>query len=353
MSDAARFFRNALIFGGLFIVGYAPVLYFNVVIDPDGVFRTDFSTQPVMPNMRFIKMRYILAHPDQFDSFAFGSSRTDAVDASRIPDGKWYNFFTQGGYPKEHLEDIEYLLANGVRIRNILIGVDDVSYTTDPKSRAGNMSVRPYRRGLDAFRYYRDEILHVPTWFYVKTVLDPKERYEYDIEGSGRYLDVQAERFIEEHPDIHVKDTEKFPIEKGWLVHNTYRIDETIQDLRRIMELCRANGIRLTVFVNPMHESVYRELDTERYTDFLRKLSTVTEFYDFSGMNEVTTDALLYYGNSHYRPIVGDAMLRVMFGTTSTLDVKDFGVLVTPANADDHAARILREFPTSTRPAAP
>ena len=99
----------------------------NYVVDSYGIFRTDFSRQKRPPNQHFIKMRHVIANPSRYDSFLFGSSRVGKIDVSLIKDGRFYNLYYAEAVPAEYLKDLKILLSEGVKIRNVLIGLDDFS----------------------------------------------------------------------------------------------------------------------------------------------------------------------------------------------------------------------------------
>ena len=99
----------------------------NIERDPLGILRGDFSGVRQEPDQHFVKMRYILSHPDRYDSFAFGSSRMAKIDLSRAGDG-WYCLSYSQGASDEWLADLKQLLAAGVPVRRLLIGLDDASF---------------------------------------------------------------------------------------------------------------------------------------------------------------------------------------------------------------------------------
>ena len=60
-----------------------------------------------------------------------------------------------------------------------------------------------------------------------------------------------------------------------------------------------------------------------------RELAGISDYYDFSGLNSVTTNNYYYYETSHYRLLVGDMMLKVMLGEPDVQVPPGFGVHVT------------------------
>ena len=90
---------------------YAFILHvvFPVIVDPFNVFHADnIRTNGVELNKNYIKTRYILKHPDRFDSFLFGSSRVGAIHTDKIPGLRTYNMTYSAGLPSEHLANIRH-----------------------------------------------------------------------------------------------------------------------------------------------------------------------------------------------------------------------------------------------------
>jgi hypothetical protein len=92
-----------------------------------------------------------------------------------------------------------------------------------------------------------------------------------------------------------------------------------------------------------MHKFTYLEAQLERFAQFKKELAGITDFWDFSGINSVTTNNYNYYESSHYRPFVGDMLLKVMFGAPAVKAPADFGRYVTAQNIDAHLHQQCRE----------
>ncbi len=135
-------------------------------------------------------------------------------------------------------------------------------------------------------------------------------------------------------PAKHAKD----PIfQKPWLSEGD-RMGETLEEIRETVDLLKAHGVRLIVFINPIHKATYLATGLEKFFLFEKELSRITDFYDFSGLNSITTNNYYYYETSHYRLKVGALILARIFNDSSVKVPDDFGVLVTKGNIDQHLA---------------
>ena len=86
-------------------------------------------------------------------------------------------------------------------------------------------------------------------------------------------------------------------------------------DIATITEFCREHDIKLILFTNPIYETTYKDAVDCGYFDFLRKVSEKCEFYNFSSLNNFTTDPRYYFESSHYRPALGLLVEKMLFGT--------------------------------------
>ena len=116
------------------------------------------------------------------------------------------------------------------------------------------------------------------------------------------------------------------------------RMVEALEELRETVDLLKTHGVRLIVFINPIHKATYLATGLDKFFLFEKELSGITSFYDFSGLNSITTNNYYYYETSHYRRNVGALMLARIFNDSSVKVPEEFGVLVTRDNIDQHIA---------------
>lgn len=300
------------------------LMVFDYCMDEYGIFHGDYSDPKSAVPQHFVKIRYLLEHPHRYDAFCFGSSRVESLDLSRIDNGlTYYNMTYTEGLPQEWLEDLRLLIANGVTIKQVLIGLDDISYINDPRGYKNNLFRAHYEKYN--WRTYLAFLTVRPFAFHAAD-----QKIIYDVYGTGRTYHCITEQLIEEDPDKHIRDP-KFK-ESSHQIGD--RVDATISELREIKQLAEENGIDLIVFINPTHKTTYLALDRTEFDVFKRKLADVTGYYDFGGLNSVTENNYNYYDTAHYRPLVGNMMIDRMFGTGTP--PQDFGVWVTENNVEEH-----------------
>ncbi len=319
------------------------VALLNYIVDPYGFFRYgtwrhDVSHQYSGTSKNFIKTRYVAQNPRKYDCLIFGSSRVNGLDGRQIKDATCYNMNYGDGLPRNHLDNLRYILHKGARPRIVLIGLDEFSYKEDPAEHF-----------TDYMRYPYPPAVHQSTaLFYLKYLLryssrsmkEPLEGFEgkrqparYDHYGTGlENGSPEAERIIEADRIKYAKDT-RF---QEAMITQGDRTGKTLEEIRETVDLLKAHGIRLIIFINPIHKATYLATGLEKFFLFEKELSNITSFYDFSGLNSITTNNYYYYETSHYRRNVGALMLARMFDDSSVKVPADFGVLVTRKNIGQH-----------------
>lgn len=329
----------------------------NYTVDLYGFFRKDLTKQLVEPNQNFLKVRYITGSAVPFDSFIFGSSRVANILVQNIDNGgRWYNMTYSGGLPQEHLMNIEYMVKKGMKIKELLIGLDEFSFQINPDDHARLWTTKLYSpvQGESEVLFYLRYIFHFPDIKVLQTAYKeyqarkrPQNREkktifsEYDFYGNGQLTFRAMDDQINQNPEKHRTDSKFLKPYKSYN-DETDNSATALASLKRIVDLARTNGIKLTIFINPIHKVTYLSTNHERFFSFKRRLSSICAYYDFSGLNAVTQDNLNYYETSHYRPIIGDRILRSIFAANGS--DSGFGELVTADSVERHIARQREEI---------
>jgi hypothetical protein len=164
-----------------------------------------------------------------------------------------------------------------------------------------------------------------------------------DIHDSGRVLCRTCDELIEKDPEMHMRDA-KFDNPVCYAGDN---LASTLENMRELVAVAKENNINLTIFINPLHKTTYLATNWEQLFAFKKGLAAITDYYDFSGLNSITTDNYYYYETSHYREMVGDMMLKRMFGGPSVSVPSDFGLLVTRQTVDAHLKKLAGQLNNS------
>jgi hypothetical protein len=329
-----KFFKKIGLFITIVALFFSPIFYFNLIIDPYGIFRKDYKSQNVEPNGHFVKMRFLLRNPDRFDSFIFGNSRANNIDIQRLPNGKWYNLYYSLGYPREHLFDIIDLENHSIKIKNILLCLDMSSYMVN-YNREHDLLRKSYPNSIfGQIKSYIQYIFEVPSFEYYREVRRTNSSSIYsNFFATGRAVNEDKEKFIVENKSAHASDPKFFsPTNMGYENHKA----AALKDIQDIIFFCREHAINIKILINPIHKVSFLATDYQSFFDFLRQLASITNYTDFSGINKITTNNFFYYETSHYRPIVGEAMINYAFYNKRIDSIPEFGAFIKKGNVELH-----------------
>lgn len=307
-----------------------------VAIDPYNVFHIEnLRDNGIEPNKNFLKTEYIIRHPDKFDAFLFGSSRVSSIHTDKIKDYRCYNMTYSEGVPKEHLDNLKVMLEHGVSPRMVMVGVDSISYMIDSEVHKQIRLRYPYpmntRERIEFYLQYLEPIMAVEslktTWFEPRSV-----SYDWRIYDMGWTLDYGVESSMDwsqAKPD--------------WTFQYENRTPQALEEIRALKNLCDANGIELILFTNPMHPLTYQKALENGYREFLLGLSEIADFYNFSGLNDITMNNDNYLETSHYKPHVGDMILESIFEgkAEERLLQQGFGVYVTKESCKEFLEKYM------------
>ncbi|NPD45558.1 MULTISPECIES: hypothetical protein [unclassified Lentimicrobium] len=332
----------------LFIVT-APILYFNIIVDPYGVFFGNYRNSKLEPNKRYMKMKHVLNSPDRYHSFIFGSSRVNALNPARINNSKYYNMTYSAGIPKAHYQDICNLISHGVKIENLLISLDfeGILYGVEA-SENDLLRKKPPSTFIEKIKFFQSYIFYLPSWNYINLfytkgspLIDRSLVFENGItynsffeslSNKGKLAHNSSSRFLKP------SGARKFPS----------RLNITIKEIENIVNLAKEHEINIQFFINPVHATTILNLDLERYYRGLEMLSELTDFYDFSDLNSITTNNLNYFETSHFTQGVGDLVIARIFNQYHPQLPNDFGRKVSKLNIIDHIehhkAQVKRYF---------
>lgn len=276
---------------------------FPIWLDPYNVFHYDhIRFNGVEPNQIFIKTRYILKNPDRFDSFLFGSSRVGMIDVSKIKEGRFYNMNYSEGLPQENLDNLKIFIANGLKISNVWLGIDNISCFTDPERHKKSLMRRFYPMDGNLFKFYLPYVNCSKAFRSLDTILGAKKsdgKREKDFYATGNSWLSQ---------EMNLDEKANRP---AWEKHYAPRFGEAVKEIKAIADLCEENGIKLKVFANPLYIDTYKKCLEEGYGDFLDELAKVVPYYDFSTIPQ-TTNRNDFVETSHYRFEVGDYLIKCL-----------------------------------------
>jgi len=305
------------------------------------------ASYPDGMNQHLFNTEYVLRDPGQFDSFFFGTSRIWVMDVAKIPQGRFYNMSYSEGLPVQHLAIIKAFLEKGVKIENVVVGLDGFCFDKPPADHETQLMrmMHPDAGGpnrlklLGLYFFRKPDLVELKGWMERKRNLKPERRFTMDRHGlvlRWRHLD----RFIEEsgkpYFDYRVKKYEP----------KTYKQNITelsFAAIEELIDLSRKHHFRLIFYISPSYYLIDLN-EMEALFKIKKRLVQLADFYDFSGFNSVTTDPMNYYEEVHFRYRVADMVIKRIFDAGTAEAPDDFGVLVTKENIDKHLDKQQRDL---------
>ena len=87
----------------------------------------------------------------------------------------------------------------------------------------------------------------------------------------------------------------------------------TVDIIGKIVNFCNEHNTELILFTNPMHWITYTaSVKDYKYLEFLEGLAEISDFWNFSSLNDITLSNDLYMETSHYYAYVGDMIIDVI-----------------------------------------
>ena len=326
-----RFLIKCTIFFLLVCLCFAP---FFLILDPYNIFHMQMGQElvdnGVEPDKNFVKPLNVMRHMEDYDSLLFGSSRVGFLDVSRMNNGTYYDMMASEGVPAEHVTILKALIKRGFVPKNVLVGVDDISYFVDPSAHDTVLFRKMYPWDgslLDKASFYlsfMDPITNIES-------LDTMREHEVVDEDWSRRLLTTGTENLTIVPNFNTDNMKPY-----WADYYMPR-EEAFEDIKELKELCDENGINLIVFTNPVYGYTYMQDIENGYLDFLDRLADITDYYNFSGFNQWTLSNDYYYENSHYTPELGNEIIDVIFYGKSDENLlsQGFGFHVTKENKDE------------------
>lgn len=330
MKEFKSFSKGLLSAGLLLLIACSPILYYNLIIDPYKVFFSKKTSTYFEPNKQYMKMRHVLRNKNKYDSFIFGSSRVNFIDPEKIKSAHYYNMTYSAGIPWQHYKNIKHLYKKGVKIKNLIIGIDHISLFSPIGEPEWDTPVtKDYPVSfIEKIRFYKSYLLTRPLWKDVKYSNTPGPFDQSKILVTG--IIFPPEKTI----DSTIYVNRNIFLKPFRNISSEYAVEEALASIDSIVTFSKEHNINLKVFINPVHHITYLYQDIDMYFEALKGLSNITDFWDFSDINEVTTNNLYYNETSHYNFNAGDLVIDIIEEQNELKHPKNFGKYITKNTVD-------------------
>lgn len=270
----------------------------NYIKDPYGIFNREYINYKYHPNLNYVKTNYILNNKTKYDSFIFGSSRVGTLNPKKISESKYYNMSISSGVIKEELEILKIFLENDIKIKEIILGIDNFYFFTFPETHLNDFLRMPYvklKNKKERLKIY----LTIP--FYKYRTLIPNSYVKFDINNTGMFI----------WGEIYFDG--KNETSKAKLI----RKEKTLKEIEEFITLCQERKIELKIIFTPqfrkneISDSLDREYEEVR--ELVKNMMNNNSVYDFTSMDKISRDYKYWYDSSHTKPEVGNIILDEIF----------------------------------------
>ena len=309
---------------------------FNLVTDPYGAFGDRFLqwwSYDMTLNPKLAKMRYLEQHHENYDSYIVGSSGSSGLDIealNRALDAKFYNCFFYGTNTRD-FEEIAVWLLEQYPMKNLVLNVSMmIASAYDGQSTAlsklqywkveGSSPLTYYARyltvspaeGLQKLEQWRKQGYLMDAYRVMLPETGAYDKSRRDVEGIGSlgdYLSRPAYDAFNHYPQRS---------------YRTVHLEQAMQTVTRIRDLCQEKGVRLLVICQPSYYKDYQRFDPADRPEFYNALAQVTDYWDFT-LSSLSWDPRYFYDETHFRNALGSMVAARIFGDDSLWMPADFG----------------------------
>ena len=333
----AAFFGTVLLLAVL-------VMGFNFWTDPFGAFGDHFfqwwSYDETM-NPRVAKISYLDQHHDQYDSYIIGASSSSSFPTEQLNtyfDANFYNLVMYGADMLDVEQTCQYLVDH-YTVKNLVVSVyihNAQVYHVEQDPLTYNLHWKV--DGSSPLLFYAKYLLSNPRNGWTKLQRLQTDPY---LQQSYRVFDQQTGACDKSRRDVEpIGDLESYLAKSSYAVFSNYPegsadlpyLEDCMQSIARIRDLCREQGVNLTVVCPPMYYAYLEYYSPEDQAAFRDALAEVTPYWDFT-LSSASYEPRYFYDDTHFRNCLGEMALARMFGDSSVYVPEDFGEYVSQAPA--------------------
>lgn len=356
--------------------------FINYKIDPLGYWASNrgkwdhCSTSYNAMSSRQVKSNYILRKGSQYEAVVFGGSNAGTIDPElieQITGYKTYNYWNSNGDSQDYLELTKFCIKQMPKLKQVIVQISNeefhaaekipalklpyyVTGESPIKEKLSYIFINPYEnvRLWIKKHHSRPNTVAEQTWI-------PKENLH--LLGVEECLtNGKVALFYHQVPDDlmydyvvnktkmggsdDLKSATKVLFEETERDFKTFNV--SIENLKKIKELCDANDVELTVFVGACFINKKARFEGEQYYEWLKQLADITPFWDFSGFFDANLNPFNFYNAFHYNYETADEIIKIIYGKKQN---QDFGFYVTRQNVFDYIesrrlsfARLKQEY---------
>lgn len=306
----------------------------NYIIDPFKVFGSNVFPYQVQLNERFVKIEHLKKNHHKFNAYLFGSSRIGTTDPKLIekyvPNSKFYNFTLSSANLHDYEMHLAFFIKEKYEINTLYLqlDLDDMSDYGQDKSNYLRKLHPEVTNDLISLYYlkYLFGFFPINTHEKINNNLENEKTKRYQLHKGTWTLD-KKELELKRNCQEYVERVSTFNI-KNRRTKTYTTVKPAMKSLKKIIDLCAVNNIKLYVFTTPHNQNKMDTFILDDYENYIRDISKITDFYDFTPYSSVSKNNCNYYEMSHYRPQVARLIAGRIFKDKSIKVPNDFGKFI-------------------------
>ncbi|MEL6673506.1 MAG: hypothetical protein AAFR61_14985 [Bacteroidota bacterium] len=304
------FFQKLFLFALPFLLGIAGIVW----LDPYGFIGADSPEEMESRKHIAFPLNYTFWKYNQYrqqpkPNILLGDSRMEALTEEQVREvsGKDYFNFAYGGGTVPEMIQTFWFASQQTQLKKVVMGLNFGRYNAFVKENrcqeAQNLLDYPYmylfnQSVLKSSFYLMKEKLGGTKTQIGKPLMDREAFWEHQ-------LDFLARRFYQEYA---------YP-------------ESFFHQLKEIADYCATHEIALSFVILPTHaelqDQIIRYGRQQELTKYKADLHLLGRVYDFHQKNELTLDKERYKDPFHFKPEVGEVVIKEVIGTCGMAQVVD------------------------------
>ena len=320
----------------------------NFIFNPDGFFRPKYWSEPVFSPVdgRNSKPSYIATNAEKFSCVIIGGSNAGFLRTKTVQEltgQACFNSYVTSGFFCDYLCLVDFYAKTMPNLNEIILNIsnNEIEFEKDTKKNP-HTAMPIYLCKKFELHPFLKSLMKIPSVKYF--LKETPQRHELDNTEFGEHDDVydgndeeQMQKMVLQDGAFHWRITNLCTSEK----RNFPYLKQSLIELQEIKNICDFYGIKLTVMMGAVFISKKEWFESNEFYDWLREISKITEFYDFSGFNEINLNPYNFFDADHFNKKVGDKMLRIIYGAE---EIQNFGEKITSENIESYLERRRADY---------
>lgn len=322
----------------------------NYFVDPFGYFhfaggdysKIDFQLTTEY-YIRFLEAERIRNYGDQYDAYILGGSKTGSYQAKKLGemDGyRYYNVWASAGSVQNYYYYAKYILEN-TDAKKIVMNLSGGEVRKFDRQYMGDMYVIPAQvKGGSVFLerldfLFKDVHVAMDTWKERRAAGSPSSYYNADTgeRNLSKYYRARTKDPVAFASKRVLKNFDKQMKRLFTKKFSSKAYEENLTAIREIKELCGEKGVEFMLMVAPSFIGEMSEHECEAYWEYMEELAIITDYWDFSGYNDINMNPYNFYNDGHFFHEITDLIVDTITGKDS---YEGFGTYVTLENMYTH-----------------